>query len=122
MATASQVKGMPAEVQKKVDKARALFADAPQMAKTALENALRELSKPGGSASQATKRTESAGRIGYRQGNVSELTVIAPFSKGGAERLRAVLDLTSGNFEGAELVGTVHDMRFVFLEIGRAHV
>ena len=42
--------------------------------------------------------------------------MIAPFVEGGAERLRGVLDLLNGNFEGAEKVGTVHDMRFVFLD------
>ena len=58
----------------------------------------------------------SAGRVGRRQGVVSELTVIAPFTEGGAKRLRGVLELLNGNFEGAEKVGTVHDMRFVFLD------
>ena len=59
---------------------------------------------------------KSAGRVGRRQGAVSELTVIAPFTEGGAKRLRGVLELLNGNFEGAEKVGTVHDMRFVFLD------
>ena len=58
----------------------------------------------------------SAGRVGRRQGAVSELTVIAPFAEGGAQRLRGVLELLNGNFDGAEKVGTVHDMRFVFLD------
>ena len=56
------------------------------------------------------------GRIGIRQGTVSELTVIAPFAPGGAERLRAVLRLLNGNFSGGRRVGTVHNMRFVFLD------
>jgi hypothetical protein len=60
--------------------------------------------------------TVSAGRIGIRQGKVSELTVIAPFAEGGAKRLRGLLELLGGNFQGAEKVGTVHDMRFVFLD------
>jgi hypothetical protein len=59
---------------------------------------------------------ESAGRVGSRQGKVSELTVIAPFAKGGAQRLRAFLKLSHGNYDATELVGTVHDMRFVFLD------
>jgi hypothetical protein len=59
---------------------------------------------------------ESAGRIGNRQGRVSELTVIAPVAEGGAERLRGFLQLREGNFDDTDKVGTVHDMRFVFLD------
>ena len=59
---------------------------------------------------------ESAGRTGSRLGTVSELTMIVPFAPGGARRLRAVLDALNGNFDGADKVGTVHDMRFVFLD------
>ena len=59
---------------------------------------------------------QSAGRVGVRQGKVSELTVIAPFAEGGAKRLRGLLQLLEGNFDGADKVGTVHDMRFVFLD------
>ncbi len=59
---------------------------------------------------------ESAGRTGVRQGTVSELTVIAPFAPGGAARLRALLQLRNGIFDDADRVGTVHDMRFVFLD------
>ena len=36
--------------------------------------------------------------------------------KGGAKRLRGLLQLLEGNFQGADAVGTVHDMRFVFLD------
>ena len=43
------------------------------------------------------RRIESAGRIGARQGKVSELTVIVPFVPGGAKRLRALLQLLDGN-------------------------
>ncbi|MBV9688458.1 MAG: hypothetical protein JO202_01985 [Ktedonobacteraceae bacterium] len=96
---------------------RELFADAPEMTKTALENVLRNMESGGAeSRKEPTTRMESAGRVGSRQGKVSELTVIAPFVKGGAERLRAILKLTHGNFDATELVGTVHDMRFVFLD------
>ena len=59
---------------------------------------------------------ESAGRTGSRQGKVSELTVIAPVAPGGAARLRALLQLRNGNFDDTDRVGTVHDMRFVFLD------
>ena len=59
---------------------------------------------------------ESAGRTGWRQGKVSELNVIAPFAPGGAARLRALLELRNGNFDDTDRMGTVHDMRFVFLD------
>ena len=49
-------------------------------------------------------------------GKVSELTILVPFAPGGAERLRTFLRLFGGNLDGANAVGTVHDMRFVFLE------
>ena len=95
-------------------KLRELYADAPEMAKVALERALPALTSQAleAQASQA----ESAGRIGIRLGSVSELTVIAPFAPGGAQRLRAVLRLLNGNFSGGKKVGTLHDMRFVFLD------
>ena len=60
--------------------------------------------------------TPSAGRAGIRLGKVSELTVIAPLAPGGAARLRAVLQLRNGNFDDTDKVGTVHNMRFVFLD------
>src|SRR4029434_8121808 len=43
-------------------------------------------------------------------------TIIVPMPPGGAQRLRAFLRLLGGNLNGADKVGTVHDMRFVFLE------
>lgn len=91
-----------------------LFADAPEMAKTALVNALPTLMSQTSAALESG--VASAGRIGIRQGTVSELTVIAPFAPGGAKRLRAVLRLLNGNFSGGRKVGTLHNMRFVFLE------
>ena len=64
----------------------------------------------------AATRAQNAGRIGARQGKVSELTGFLPFAKGGAKRLRGLLQLLEGNFRAADAVGTVHDMRFVFLD------
>jgi hypothetical protein len=98
----------------KAQELRQLFADAPEMAKTALANALNALMEQ--AAEAQSSRTESAGRIGVRLGTVSELTVIAPFAPGGAKRLRAVLRLLNGNFSGGKKVGTLHNMRFVFLD------
>jgi hypothetical protein len=97
----------------KIQHLRQLYADTPQFARTALENTLKDLAAV---ASQPRSRMESAGRTGVRQGKVSELTVIAPFAPGGAARLRALLQLRNGNYDDTDRVGTVHDMRFVFLD------
>jgi hypothetical protein len=100
-------------VEDKIQQLRQLYADTPQFAKTALENTIKDLASV---ASQPRSRMESAGRTGVRQGKVSELTVIAPFAPGGAARLRALLQLRNGNYDDTDKVGTVHDMRFVFLD------
>jgi hypothetical protein len=100
-------------IEDKVKHLRQLYADAPQYAKTALENSIKDLASFG---SKPRARVESAGRIGIRQGRVSELLFIAPFAPGGAARLRALLQLRDGSFDDTDLVGTVHDMRFVFLD------
>ena len=101
-------------VEKKIQRLRELYAAGPEAGKTALENLLQALK----SASQREPETRmsSAGRIGSSQGKVSELLVIAPFAPGGAERLRALLELRNGDFSDTDKVGTVHDMRFVFLD------
>jgi hypothetical protein len=101
-------------VEQKVQELRELFADAPQYVKTALENGLPAMMTEASEAQESG--TESAGRIGIRQGKVSELTVIAPFAPGGAKRLRALLRLLNGNFRAGKKVGTLHNMRFVFLD------
>ena len=101
-------------VEEKIQRLRELFADAPEVGKKALENVLSRL------ASDASRKpptpVASAGRAGSRLGKVSELTIIVPFAPGGADRLRAFLQLFGGNLAGADDVGTVHDMRFVFLD------
>jgi hypothetical protein len=112
-ATANRPQQDPA-LEQEIQKLRQLFADAPQMARTGLENALPSLMALASEGEEV--QTASAGRIGIRQGKVSELTVIAPFAPGGAVRLRAVLRLLKGNFSAGDKVGTLHDMRFVFLE------
>ena len=96
--------------QQKVEELRAAYASAPQYVKTALENALPGM-KPA-----AETQVESAGRIGVRLGKVSELTIIVPFAPGGAERLRKVLKVLNGNFNAGKKVGTLHNMRFAFLD------
>jgi hypothetical protein len=101
-------------VEEKIAQLRELFADAPEVGKTALENVLKDLTSQ---ASQTPPPpVESAGRAGIRLGKVSELTIIVPLAPGGAKRLRAFLKLLNGNLAGADKVGTVHDMRFVFLD------
>ena len=98
----------------KIAKLRELFADAPEVGKQALENALKELT------SQASETPpppiQSAGRVGSRLGKISELTMVVPLAPGGADRLRSFLKLLGGNLAGADKVGSVHDMRFVFID------
>ena len=101
-------------VEEKIKLLRELFADAPQIGKTALENALHELKSQ---ASDLPPAVESAGRVGARLGKVSELTIIVPLAPGGAQRLRAFLKVLRGNLsQGADKVGTLHTMRFVFFD------
>ena len=96
----------------KLQKMKELYADAPEIGKAALKNGLPILTKE----LAAAGRAQTAGRIGARQGKVSELTVFLPFVKGGAKRLRGLLQLLEGNFLAGDAVGTVHDMRFVFVD------
>src|SRR5499433_3542670 len=99
-------------VAEKIRKVQELYADAPEVGRVALKNGLENLKHE---LAAATGR-DSAGRIGARQGRVSELTAIVPLAPGGGKRIRGLLDLLEGNFKGADLVGTLHDMRFVFLD------
>ena len=88
----------------------ALLGDEPEQVKAHLERSAREAQAAEGSGA------ESAGRVGIRQGKVSELTLITPFKPGGADRLRGIVKLLHGTFKTTDRVGTVHDMRFVFLD------
>ena len=99
-------------VEQKVQKLRELYADAPELGRAALERGLPNLKRE----LAAATGMQNAGRIGARQGKVSELTGIIPFAKGGAKRLRGLLQALEGNFRGGDAVGTLHDMRFVFLD------
>jgi hypothetical protein len=101
-------------IQQQVHQLRQLFADAPEVGKVALENVLATLTSD---ATSPPPPVESAGRSGSRLGQVSELTIIVPLAPGGAERLRTFLGLLHGNLaRGVDPIGTVHDMRFVFLD------
>jgi hypothetical protein len=106
--------GKSADGARKIQELRALFADAPELGRKALENVLRELTEQ--VSVEPPPPVESAGRSGSRLGKVSELTLIVPLAPGGAKRLRAFLKMLGGNLNGADKVGTVHDMRFVFLD------
>ena len=99
-------------VEQKIEELRELYADAPEVGRVGLENGLADLK---GELAEATG-TQTAGRIGARQGTVSEFTLIFPFAEVGAKRLRRLLQMMQGNFNLADRVGTVHDMRFVFLD------
>src|SRR5438309_9024924 len=99
-------------VEQKIQRLRELYSNAPELGRVALENGLLDLKRE----LAAAIGVQSAGRIGARQGKVSELTGILPIAEGGAKRLRGLLQLLEGNFRGADRVGTLHDMRFVFLD------
>jgi len=122
MATRAAVNIPPTQKQssdfeQKVKKLRELYADASAVSKAALERVIDGL-RSGGSEMAPEAPKESAGRIGARQGKVSELTIIAPLRPGGAKRMRAFFETLHGNVgnEAVERVGTVHDMRWVFLD------
>lgn len=111
MQTQTQLERDPI-VEQKIRKLKELYADAPELGRVALEKGLPDLTRE----MAASTGVQSAGRVGARQGQVSELTGILPFAEGGAKRLRGLLQLLEGNFRGADAVGTLHDMRFVFLD------
>jgi hypothetical protein len=116
MAKQAQVQTGPEQdpvIEQKIQRLQELYADAPEVGRVALENVLHELTSQ---ASKTPPPVESAGRAGIRLGKVAELTLIVPLAPGGAERLRAFLRLLNGNLAGADKVGSVHDMRFVFLD------
>ena len=99
------------EAEKKIQKLRELYADAPELGRAALERLIGSMKD--GIISDT--ETSSAGRTGLRRGKVSELTIVFPIAPGGAKRLRAVLD-GGVNVDAPDRVGTVHDMRYVFLD------
>jgi len=99
------------EAAKKIQKLRELYADAPELGRTALERLVGSMKDGMISGTE----TSSAGRTGLRRGKVSELTIVFPIAPGAAKRLKAVLD-GGFNVQAPDRVGTVHDMRYVFLD------
>src|ERR1044072_4457556 len=99
-------------VERKIQQLRELYADAPELGRVAVEDGLPDLERE----LAAATRADSAGRVGARQGRVSEFTLILPFADGGAARLRGLLQLLQGHFQLADGVGTVHAMPLVFLD------
>jgi hypothetical protein len=97
--------------EKKIEKLRELYADAPEIGRVALENLIEGMKAKAASG----EKTSTAGRIGLQTGKISELTTLLPLLPGGAKRIRAVLD-AGGNLQNADDVGTLHDMRYVFLD------
>ena len=102
-------------VEKKIQRLRELYADAPEVGRAALETLIGAMKTAGNDSGQnvsqkVTQNETCAGRTGLRQGKVSELTTILKLVPGGAERIRAVLD-AGRNLRIADRVGTLHDMR-----------
>ncbi len=112
----NNVSAPASDFEQKVKKLRDLYADASEFSRAALENVIRALGSDASAPASPTE-TGNAGRIGAREGKVSELTAILPLRPGGAKRMRAFLALHGdlGN-RNVDLVGTVHDMRWVFLD------
>lgn len=97
----------PAAVREKVD---AALSDAKIALKLKAAEILADKEE------MAEHAVTTAGRIGAKSGEVSELTTILPLKPDGAERLRKFFHLVGGNLAGAGQVGTLHNMRFVFLD------
>ncbi|MQY40518.1 hypothetical protein SRB17_85510 [Streptomyces sp. RB17] len=98
---------LPDAVREKVD---ATLADAKIALKLKVAEILADKEEV------AEHAVTTAGRIGAKSGEVSELTTILPLKPNGAERLRKFFKLVGGNLAGAGQVGTLHNMRFVFLD------
>jgi hypothetical protein len=121
MATEAAVKTAPAakqasNLEQNIRKLREIYADASEISKTALENVIRAVQS--GEPATESVPMDSAGRVGARRGKVSELTTLLPIKPSSAKRMRAFLELLHGSLgnQGVDKVGTVHDMRFVFLD------
>jgi hypothetical protein len=115
MATLEKTRTGQDRVAEKIKKVQELYADAPEVGRVALKNGLEALKHE----LAAAPGRQNAGRIGARQGRVSELTAIIPLVPGGGKRIRGLLDLLEGNFQGADLVGNA--ARTVLCVAGQRH-
>jgi hypothetical protein len=97
----------PAGIRQRIEEA---IADAQIALKVRIAAALTDKEKI------ASHAVTTAGRVGAKSSEVSELTIIVPLKEGGARRLRKFFALIDSNLHGAGQVGTLHNMRFVFLE------
>jgi len=93
-----------------------LFSDAPPLAQTAVRNLVKDMKARGELGKQPESEPTTAGRIGSRLGKVSELTILAPLVPNGAKRIRGFIELMHGDFSTSDKIGTLHDMRFVFVD------
>ena len=78
MATQTQMATEPtrdAVVEQKLQKLRELYADAPELGKVALQNGIADIAREFAALTGATG-VQTAGRVGARQGKVSELTAL----------------------------------------------
>jgi hypothetical protein len=107
LALQDRFQSFPATVREKVDNA---LTDAKVAIKVKVAEVLV------GQEEVAKHAVTAAGRVGAKSGEVSELTAIMPLKPNGAARLRKFFKLIDGNLNGAGQVGTLHNMRFVFLE------
>src|SRR5262245_21601171 len=114
MATQAAASNAPINAAERFQKLREAYADAPEVGRVALDKVKGELEAA--IRLQQKEGVTTAGRIGLRRGKVSELTGIVKLAPGGAKRLRLLLNTLGNNFQGADKVGTLHDMRFVFLD------
>jgi len=103
----AKFESLPAAVR---DRVNAAISDAKIALKLRIGVALADKKE------MAEHEVVTAGRIGAKSGEVSELTTILPLKPGGAARLRKFFKLIDGNLVGAGQVGTLHNMRFVFLD------
>src|SRR5262245_19661065 len=114
MATQAAASNAPINAAERFQKLREAYAEAPEVGRIAFDKVKDELEAA--IRLQQKQGVSTAGRIGLRRGKVSELTGIVNLAPGGAKRLRLLLNTLHNNFQGADKVGTLHNMRFVFLD------
>lgn len=106
----SEFTSLPATIREKVERA---IGDARVALKLQIGKAM---SDPAEVKAHEVTTAGRGGAAGLKSGEVSELTVIVPLKADGAARLRKLFGLIDGNLFGAGKVGTLHNMRFVFLD------